>query len=153
MGNAPSARRALNAAAAAHQAQRGRDEMPGLYGFSNAKLAYYSGSALIWLDGGGDAKRARRESHTAISLWEQAGPERSIADEALAHVYAATASLQLRDLEAVAVDLEPILSLPVEQRISWIRKRMARITGMLANPPYAADPLAIELRERIANYR
>lgn len=152
-GEALAARRALNQAAEAHGNQRGHDEMPGVFGFSQAKLAYYSGSSLIWLNGGADARRARDEAHTAIRLWKKAGVERSVGDEALAHVYAATASLQLRDLEAAAVDLEPILGLPPEQRISWIKKRMDRIAGMLSEPPYNTDPTAADLLERIAAYR
>lgn len=152
-GNAHAARRALNDAADAHAAAHGHDEMPGVFGFSEAKLAYYSGSSLIWLAGGADARRARDQAHTAISLWKKAGVERSVADEALAHVYAATASLQLRDLEAAATDLEPILGLPPERRISWIKKRMDRIVEMLSQPPYDTDPLAIELCERIREYR
>lgn len=153
MGDARAARRALTAAATARDEMRGHDEMPGLFGFSEAKLAYYSGSSLIWLSGGTDAERARTEAHTAIGLWENAGRERSIADEALAHVYAATASVQLHDLEAAAVDLEPILALPPERRISWIAKRLVRVAGMLATPPFDTDPLAAETLERIREYR
>jgi hypothetical protein len=87
-------------------------------------------------------------------LWQtSAAHERSIDDEALAHVYAATASVQLHELEQAAAWLEPILGLPEEQRISWIRKRMARVAVLLAEKPYEHDTLAVELRERIAEYR
>lgn len=145
-------RRALMLAEKSFDDQRGVDEMAGVFTFSRAKLMYYSGSSLIWLDGGEDAMRARDQAHQAIALWEQGGPDRSVADEALAHVYAATGSLQLHELEAAAADLEPILSLPSERRISWITKRMDRIVGMLGRPPYDTDPQARDLREQIKAY-
>jgi PHD/YefM family antitoxin component YafN of YafNO toxin-antitoxin module len=49
--------------------------------------------------------------------------------------------------------LEPILGLPEEQRISWIRKRIARVAVLLSESPYEHDSLAEELRERIAEYQ
>jgi transcriptional regulator with XRE-family HTH domain len=152
MGDAASARLALAQAQTAFEEQRGVDELGGVFTFSRAKLLYYSGSSLIWLDGGADAREARDQAHTAIELWQDAGPERSVADEALAHVYAATGSLQVRELEEAEADLEPILSLPAERRVSWVVKRMDRITGMLVEPPFDTDPLARELLERIKNY-
>jgi transcriptional regulator with XRE-family HTH domain len=152
MNDPRAARAALDGARDAFDEQHGEDELGGLFTFSRAKLLYYSGSSLIWLDGGDDARTARDQAHTAIELWKDAGPERSVADEALAHVYAATGSLQVHDLEAAAADLEPILSLPAERRVSWIVKRMDRITVMLGEPPYDTDPLARELVERIKDY-
>lgn len=152
LGDAKAARRALNDAETAFDEQRGMDEVNGLFTFGRAKLFYYSGSSLIWLDGGADAVRARDQAHTAIKLWEHAGPERSVSDEALAHVYAATASLQLHDLDEAQTDLEAILSLPAERRISWITKRMDRIVGMLRKPPFDTDPTARDLLDRIRAY-
>lgn len=145
-------RRALVEADKAFESRHGTDELGGLFSFSQAKLFYYSGSSLIWLPGRSDAQRARTQADAAISIWEHAGPERSVADEALAHVYSATASLQLHDLEAAAGDLEPILSLPSDRRISWIIKRMDRIVAMLRCPPFDTDRDALELVERIATY-
>ena len=78
--------------------------------------------------------------------------ERSLADEALAHVYAATASLALGDLDAAVADLEPILGLPPERRISWIKRRLDRISGMLSGPPYAGAQLAATTLDRIRSY-
>lgn len=152
MDDATGARLALAQAQTAFDEQRGVDELGGVFTFSRAKLLYYSGSALIWLDGGDDARRARDQAHLAIKLWQHAGPDRSVADEALAHVYAATGSLQVHDLEEAAADLEPILSLPAERRVSWIVKRMDRITAMLGEAPFDTDPLARELLERIKAY-
>jgi transcriptional regulator with XRE-family HTH domain len=154
LGDARSARAALAAAETGREHAYGVDKIGGLFGFSEAKQAYYSGSSLIWLDTPDDAAHARDEARQAISAWSS-GPvaDRSLDDEALAHVYLATASLQLGDLEEAAGALEPILSLPPDRRISWIVKRLDRVVGMLAAPPFASDPGAVELRERIRDYR
>jgi transcriptional regulator with XRE-family HTH domain len=151
MGDAAGARRALAEAQTAFDERRGVDEHAGLFTFSRAKLMYYSGSALIWLEGDADARTARTQAHLAIGLWRNA-PDRSVADEALAHVYAATGSLQIHDLEEAVADLEPILSMPAESRVSWITRRMDRIIDMLASRPYDSDPMARELLDRIRAY-
>jgi tetratricopeptide (TPR) repeat protein len=153
MGDAQSTRRSLTAAASAMDSTHGVDQVGGLFTFSQAKLHYYSGSSLIWLDGGEDARRAVDQAHTAIALWERSSDaERSVADEALAHVYAATAFLQLRELEGAEAELEPILSTPSGRRISWIAKRMDRVTDILGQRPYGNDHLATALLERITTY-
>lgn len=152
MGDALGSRRALKSADRAFEHRRGLDELSGLFTFTEAKLHYYSGSSLIWLQGGADARRARKEAHTAIQLWHAAGPERSIADETLAHIYAATAALQLHDVDAATEDLEPILSLPPHQRISWVVKRMGRVADILGAPPFTASRPASDLLDRILAY-
>ena len=153
LGDSSEARRALADAESARDLVHDADRVGGLFTFSEAKQAYYSGSALIWLDERQDAEEALAEAERAIRLWETSGPEdRSLDDEALAHVYAATANLQLRELEAAASALEPILGLPEDRRISWIRKRLDRVAGILSQAPFATEPLAVETRERIAEY-
>lgn len=154
LGDPAEARRALADAETAREHVTGTDQLGGLFAFSEAKQAYYSGSALIWLDKPQDAQRARDEAERAISMWSGAGSEeRSLDDEALAHVYAGTAYLQLHQLEAATAALEPILGLPEDRRISWIQKRLDRVADLLTGAPYTDEPLAIETRERIADYR
>ena len=76
--------------------QAGQDSLPGLFTFSRAKLAYYGGSTLIWLDRPSDARRAVASATTGIQLWQAGDPaDRSLDDEALAHVYAALAHVKL----------------------------------------------------------
>ena len=74
---------------------------------------------------------------------------RSLDDEALAHVYQATARLQLGQLEGASEALRPILELPPERQISWIRKRLARTAGMLREEPYVGSIVAENLYEEI----
>jgi tetratricopeptide (TPR) repeat protein len=152
MADSAGAHKALAAAVNARDVV-GAAEPRGLFGFTLAKQAYYSGSVLIWLDTPADARQASEEATRAISLWSAGPPrERSRDDEALAHVYRATAQLQLGDLEAAAASLEPILGLPEDRRISWIGKRLTQIGGLLAVPPFTKDPLASRVRERIRDF-
>jgi transcriptional regulator with XRE-family HTH domain len=150
LGNSRAANAALDAAEQAREQIRRPDSMCGLFGFSRAKQSYYAGSSLIWLQGGHDAERAAREAAAAIELW-QSGPadERSLDDERLAHIYLATARVQLDDVEGAADAIRPILSLPLEEQISWIVKRAERLAGMLAAPRYAGNSTAAETVEAI----
>jgi transcriptional regulator with XRE-family HTH domain len=150
LGDSRAANQALDGAEAARERIRRPDSLEGLFGFSRAKQCYYAGSSLIWLQGGHDAERAQREALDAIALW-QSGPveERSLDDERLAHIYLATARVQLDDVEGAADALIPVLSLPVEEQISWIVKRMDRVAGMLGAPRYAGNQTASETVEQI----
>jgi transcriptional regulator with XRE-family HTH domain len=150
LGDSRAANSALDAAEDARERIRRPDSLSGLFGFSQAKQSYYAGSSLIWLQGGHDAERASREAVTAIELW-QSGPadERSLDDERLAHIYLATARVQLDDVEGAADAIGPVLSLPVEEQISWIVKRADRLAGMLSAPRYAGNRTAEETVEAI----
>lgn len=150
LGDSRAANAALDGAESAREKIRRPDSLSGLFGFSRAKQSYYAGSSLIWLQGGHDAERAAREAVTAIGLW-QAGPddERSLDDERLAHIYLATARVQLDDVEGAAEAIRPVLSLPVEEQISWIVKRADRLAGMLSAPRYAGNQTAVETVEAI----
>lgn len=124
--------RALTAAEAARE-RAGHDELGGLFAFSPAKLSYYGGSALIWLPEPDDARRALAGATDAIALWEAGAPADLPEDDyALAHVYAATAAVQLADLDQAAAFLAPVFALPAQRRISWLRKRVSRVGDLLA---------------------
>lgn len=151
LGDGADARRALLAASDAHQ----REHQPerGLFGFSAAKLAYYSGSARIWLGEPRDAKQAEADSIKAITLWQAGDPQdRAAGDEALAHVYLATARLQLHQLEGAEQALAPVLGLPAERRLSWIRKRLQESVRVLSKKPFVHDPAANNLRDEIQQF-
>jgi hypothetical protein len=150
LGDSRAANHALNAAENIRDRVNSDDPFPGLFTFSRAKQSYYAGSSLIWLDRPEDARRARDEARTALTLWAQGDPEdRSLDDEALAHVYLATALVQLRNLEAALHAIAPVLALPEERRISWISKRLDRFAAMLAEKPFVGSSTAEDAREQI----
>ncbi|MDH6130043.1 hypothetical protein [Kitasatospora sp. GP82] len=69
-------------------------------------------------------------------------PERSLDDEHLAHIYLATARVQLGDIDGAAAAVRPVLDLSADMRISWIIKRMDRLADLLAAPRYAGNATA-----------
>lgn len=150
LGNSRGANDALNLAMTERDRLATSDSLGGIFEFSQAKQYYYAGSSLIWLDGGEDARRAAREAGEAIGIWEQALPEhRSLDDEALAHIYQATAHVQLGDLDAASNAVRPILDLPPERQISWIRKRLARFAGLLRDDRFTRSREAASLYDEI----
>lgn len=150
LGDSRAANRTLDAAEQARERITREDSLGGLFAFSETKQRYYAGSSLIWLDGGDDARRAETEASAAIAAWEQMPVEqRSLDDERLAHIYVATARVQLGNVEGAADAMAPILVLPAAAQISWINKRAHRIGSMLSAPRYAGSMAATDLREAI----
>jgi tetratricopeptide (TPR) repeat protein len=150
LGDSAGANRALNVALREREKITSPDSVGGLFAFSEAKQHYYAGSSLIWLGGGADAQRAVREASEAIALWEREPPEcRSLDDEALAHVYQATAHLQLGDVDAAGAALRPVLALPTDRQISWITKRVGQVGDLLREPPFQHSVAAGELYDEI----
>ncbi|MFJ9012306.1 helix-turn-helix transcriptional regulator [Streptomyces canus] len=151
LGDSRAANQILNAAEQARERVHQPDSIGGLFEFSETKQRYYAGSSLIWLDGGDDARRAATEAQAAIDSWQQMPAEqRSLDDERLAHIYRATALVQLDDVEGAADAMAPILTLPRESQISWIGKRADRVGSMLSTPRFQGSPAATDLREAIA---
>jgi transcriptional regulator with XRE-family HTH domain len=150
LGDSRAANQLLNAAEQARERVHRPDRLPGIFAFSETKQRYYAGSSLIWLDGGDDARRAATEAGAAIQEWEQMPPEkRSLDDERLAHIYLATARVQLGDVEGATEAMTPILALPSDLQISWINKRAMRVASMLSVPRFEGSPAATDLKEAI----
>lgn len=128
----------------------GPDPLPGLFTFSRAKLAYYGGSALMWLPDTADARRSVASAVSAIEQWQTGDPaDRSLDDERLAHVYAATSYVRLAEIDAAAAALTPVLALPTEQRISWLRRRVGEIGDLLDDERFRGSPGVVELRTAV----
>jgi transcriptional regulator with XRE-family HTH domain len=153
LGDAEGTWRALDLAHDARDAVDSPDVSKGIFAFSEAKLSYYSGSSLIWLPGRREARTAEHDSEQAIRLF-RSGPreERSLSDEALAHIYLATARVRLGDLEGVREALRPVLAIPVRERISWQRKRLARVGDLLDAGRLRSSRTARRLREEVAAF-
>ncbi|WP_109507373.1 helix-turn-helix domain-containing protein [Nocardioides speluncae] len=144
-------------AAVLNDAERAR-EVPGpdgagIFAFRETKQRYYAGSSLVFGEESKEWHLAEREAVAAVLDWET-GPvvDRSLSDEALCRVYAATARVQLGELEGTRDALAPILDLPEDRRISWIKKRMGRIVTILDEPPYNGSPQAKNLRAELSAY-
>ncbi|WP_163554098.1 helix-turn-helix domain-containing protein [Candidatus Frankia alpina] len=126
------------------------DTVNGLFSFSYAKQLYYAGSSLIWLPDEPALRKAEQDSGRAIELWEQEGEQfRSFDDEALAHVYMATARLKLGEIEGAMDAVRPIIELPNDRQISWIRKRVGELSLLLDDERFKHSTVAADAREEL----
>ncbi|HEY9418419.1 MAG TPA: helix-turn-helix transcriptional regulator [Pseudonocardia sp.] len=128
----------------------GPDSLEGLFGFSPAKQSYYSASSLMWLPDEPALQVAEASALDAIATWEHEPVEqRSLDDEALAHVYLATARLKLGEIEGAMESVRPIMDLPEERQISWIRKRIADLADLLDGDRYHGSIPASDARDEL----
>jgi hypothetical protein len=128
----------------------GHDSLEGLFGFSPAKQSYYSASSLMWLPGKPALQVAEASALDAIAAWEHEPVEqRSLDDEALAHVYLATARLKLGEIEGAMESVRPIMELPEERQISWIRKRIADLADVLDDDKFHGSTPATDARDEL----
>jgi transcriptional regulator with XRE-family HTH domain len=153
LGDAPGA---LAMLAEADQARADRDppdEVGGLFTFSEAKARYYGGSSLMWLPDKTALKRAVDDSGTAIAMWrDEPDAARSLDDEALAHVYEATANARLGDLDRAMEAVRPVLGLPPERRISWLTKRVGELAVHLGRGRYAGSAVAAAVVDELRDW-
>lgn len=134
LGNSSGAIGALDMAERERAVLTTDDEIGGLFEFSRAKQYYYAGSSLMWLPGRTDLQRAARDATQAYTIWEDEPPaSRSLDDEALAHIYAATAYTRLGDLDAAQSAVAPILTLPDDRLISWILRRLRNLAEIVSH--------------------
>jgi hypothetical protein len=126
------------------------DKTEGLFGFSPAKQAYYSASSLMWLSDRPVLEVAARSAVTAIETWQHEPPEqRSLDDEALAHVYLATARLRLGEVDGAMAAVRPILDLPVDRQISWRDKRVGELSNLLDDDHFRNSATARDARDEL----
>jgi hypothetical protein len=150
LGDSAGANAALDQARHDREHLRSADSAGGLFAFSETKQHYYAGSSLMWLPGSADSRRAAAEAALAIAMWEHEPPEsRSLDDEALAHIYEATAWVHLGELDEAARSVAPILDLPEDRKISWIAKRLHKLADELDAQVYTGSSNARELKNRI----
>jgi transcriptional regulator with XRE-family HTH domain/tetratricopeptide (TPR) repeat protein len=153
MGDAENAIRFLRLAKDAREQVSSTDIANGIFTFTEAKQAYYSGSSLQWLPDEENAKAAESESMQAIRMFQQAPPEnRAIADELLAHVYLGNSRLTLGEIDGSIEALRPVLDLPLHARSAWHRKRMRQIARRLEREKFSSSRLAISAREEVSAF-
>lgn len=140
------------------EAERARDRakvdtVEGLFGFSPAKQAYYSGSSLMWLPERPVLEVAAEQSALAVNIWEsEPSEQRSLDDEALAYVYLATARLQLGEIDGAMEAVRPVIDLPEDRQISWIRKRIGNLASLLGQDRYKGSRQAVAARDELSAY-
>jgi hypothetical protein len=128
-------------------------EIGGEFSYSRATQHFMAGSALLELPQ--TQAVAIEELQRATELYA-AGPglgeQYNYGCVAVSHIDLATALLRTGRLDAAAVALGPVLSLPPGQRINRLSPRLGRVRSELARNPYHGSPQATELDEQIEDF-
>ncbi|MGH3906988.1 MAG: hypothetical protein ACRDTE_22835 [Pseudonocardiaceae bacterium] len=129
------------------------DTIEGVFGFSRAKQVYYSASSLMWLPNESALKVATLSAITAINVWKhEPSEQRSLDDEALARVYLATARLKLGEIDGAMQAMRPVMDLPTERQISWIRRRIGELAEILNEERFQNSTTAGNARNELRAY-
>ncbi|MGH3192446.1 MAG: hypothetical protein ACRDOL_35405, partial [Streptosporangiaceae bacterium] len=70
-----------------------------------------------------------------------------------AHIDAADAYLQQRDLDGAVTALRPVLDVPADGRIDPVLQQLGKLRQTLALPAFSAAPLAQSLQDEIETCR
>lgn len=139
------------ALAARETANVSEDAAGGVFCFEPGKAAYYASEVRVSLGGEGNFRRAISEAGQALDLFNaQAEQDRCAEFVAAAQIDGTLGHIALRDLDAAVDQLQPVLTLPAENRTLPIAQRMQRVGHSLTHPYFAGSTLAAELRERIS---
>jgi hypothetical protein len=155
LGDAAAAQRAIASAAEARERNHHDElqEIGGEFTYSRATQHFMAGSALLELPQ--TQAVAIDELQRATELYA-AGPgpgeQYNYGCVAVSHIDLATALLRTGRLDAAAVALGPVLSLPPGQRINRLSPRLGRVRSELARNPYQGSPQATELDEQIEDF-
>ncbi|MFF0636285.1 hypothetical protein ACFYTS_27680 [Nocardia sp. NPDC004151] len=144
------------AVAAMDAARRERDRLPEhesltdlgpVFGFSSARQHYYDATTYARL---GEWKRAKSEAETVISLYTPTSTQTWSATLTLAQVTLARADLHLTGPDAALAHLEPVLAIPVGQRIPQVKAALNGIGSDLAAS--AVTPATRTLGEAVRTF-
>ena len=129
----------------------GDDEVGGLCGFSEAQQSYLAGTTYLWLR---EPEQALQAANRAIWLYEVGNQtERFYGAETLALIDAATAHLQGNELEGAAEKLQPVLTLPPEQRLETFMLRLVEMRDTLRRSRHAISRPAVDMQRQIEDFR
>jgi hypothetical protein len=155
LGDSDGARRAITAAGEAREREHTDEvlEMGGEFGLSLATQHYFAGAALAELEDAQDEAAAELENAASLyAAGPRAGEQHWFGGSALTGGVLAAVQLRMGRLDAAAVTLEPVLSLPVGQRISALTGQLAQVRTELRRPRYQGSPQARTLDERIEDF-
>jgi len=108
----------------------------------------------IWSDAHlalGEARHTAAHADRGVSLFE-ASPHvlRNLGSERMVRLQQAKARLALGQLDGAVEALDPVLSTPLEYRVRPLIHRIGEVAALTT--PYARDPVARTLRERIRDF-
>ncbi|MFE7499306.1 XRE family transcriptional regulator [Streptomyces albidoflavus] len=141
---------ALRILAMAHEARgaAGRDELPGVFSFPEAKQWAYAGTTLLAIGGDEQIRHATSASRRAVELY-RTGPDgdRSPGDLQAAHLDLVTAYLACGEVEEAGAKLSE--GFTAEGYTASITIRLRNLAALLGGEPYRGAQSVVDLRARI----
>ncbi len=136
------------------------DDLGGMCCFSRPRQLYYAADAAASLaEAQGQQPHTDRKSRAAgyaaeaITAYEQAPhDERSFGDEAGSRTVLAVARIWAGDLEGGREAVQPVLDLPVAQRIHGVVSSVVNVHRAITSSAAASAPAAREMQEEIETY-
>ena len=133
------------------------DELGGMCYFSLPRQLYYAadaGASLPETQADQDQVNARTAEHAsqAVAAYENARPdERSFGDEAGSRTDLAVARVRAKDLEGAREAIDPVLSLPIAQRINGVVSSVINVHRAISVNSADAS-IAQDIQEEIEEY-
>jgi hypothetical protein len=148
VGNAAEAKASIERAERARDTARPDelDQLGGLCTFGRSRQLYYAADALSWLPD--ESEAAGSYATEAVNAYRDRGSaEWAFGDQAGSQSDLAMARIAGGELEGATEAVEPVLDLPVEQRMNGIVASMTRVHKALRASPLSTQ--ARDLQERI----
>ncbi|MFI1889022.1 DNA-binding protein [Streptomyces jumonjinensis] len=152
LGDTVSARRAIRLSQEDGYGHRDdlHDGVGGEFGFTAERLAMSNSSTALLIGDGVQAEAAARQALTLIQTRPSGSRSAAVLGSAAADL--ALARLMSDDVDGAAVALEPLWTVPGEQRATGLLTRAARLRRLLSQPRFHGSPLPAELSERIETF-
>ncbi len=143
------ARDALDVARDARDRIADADSIGGLLSCGQARQANYAAGVYLRV---GDTDAALTETDAALNAYT-IGEQRSYGTEAQIQITRAASYLVKNELDGASEALRPVLSLPVDQRLHTVARRLGQLGLALTQPRIARAAEAVALRAEIESYR
>ncbi|MEW1929565.1 hypothetical protein [Streptomyces sp. NPDC088360] len=126
------------------------DDIGGEFGFTPERAAMSAGTSWQVL---GESQHAVIASQRALELVRgRSQASRSVKVEAEASADLAAGLLAAGELEEAVLAMEPVFTLPAEQRVDGLMSRLANVRVRLAAPGLRRTQAAISLAERVEDF-
>ncbi len=148
LGAADEAQGALTRAAAATERLEGADDIGGLFSCDPVRTANYTSGVHLQI---GSPSDALAEAEAALVQMARK-PVRAYGTEAQLHISRAAAHIAMGTPDGALEALVPVLSLPPEQRLDTVTRRLQNLAVTVARSQLACAPAARDLHGAVEVY-
>ncbi|MFV2195470.1 XRE family transcriptional regulator [Nocardiopsis sp. LOL_012] len=151
--NTEAALAAMTAATAAREAMTRPDDFGGMMAFPEEKQLFYSSTCQVWLGGESRFREAARNASEAVSVYQEAPPERRrIGEMCLARLDVASAHLGLGELEGAVQEIRSVFDAAALRRTDSVKRRLQQVEEQMGESRLRTAPLARDLRDEIIEF-